>query len=356
MAVKFGMVAFNAGGHGRTPAAVFRENLEQAALAEELGFDSVWLVEHHFSDYALVGDPTVFAAALAERTRRVRIGTAVIVLPLHHPVRVAENVAVVDNLSAGRLDVGVGRGYQPAEFAGFGVPMEDSQDRFDEALRAIELLWGEPEVTFHGQHVRLDGVRLVPRPVQQPPPIWIAAVSPPTYTRLGGEGRRILTAPNFTPLDLVRQNLDAYRSALATGGHDLATFDSPVMLQTYVGRSHEEGRERPREPAMGYYELLGRLLPREESAPPGYDFYRRVEANVRDLRYEQIYGTACFGSADEVRERIRRLRDEAGVTYLMTWFNFGGLPAGEVVASMERFATHAMPEFREGGQERAAGG
>jgi natural product biosynthesis luciferase-like monooxygenase protein len=352
--MKFGMVAFNAGGHGRSPAQVLRENLDQAALAEELGFDSVWLVEHHFSDYALIGDPAVFAAALAERTRRVRIGTAVIVLPLHHPIRVAENAAVVDNLSDGRLDVGVGRGYQPTEFAGFGVPMEDSQERFDEALRAVELLWCESEVTFRGRHVRLDGVRLVPRPVQQTPPIWIAAVSPPTYVRLGSQGRRILTAPNFTPPDLVRQNLEAYRSALAAGGHDVAAFDSPVMLQTYVGRSHEDGRERPREPAMGYYDLLGRLLPRADAAPPGYDFYRRVEANVRDLRYEQIYGTACFGSADEVRERVRRLRDDAGVTYLMAWFNFGGLAATDVVTSMERFATHVMPAFRERRRDSAS--
>jgi len=352
--VKFGMVAFNAGGHGRSPAQVLRENLDQAAFAEDLGFDSVWLVEHHFSDYALVGDPSVFAAALAERTGRVRIGTAVFVLPLHHPIRVAENTAVIDNLSGGRLDVGVGRGYQPAEFAGFGVAMEDSQERFEETLRAVELLWSEPEVTFHGRHVHLDGVRLVPRPLQQPPPVWIAAVSPRTYVRLGGQGRRILTAPNFTPLELVKENLEAYRAALAVGGHRVTAFDSPVMLQTYVGRSHEEGRERPRAPAMGYYDLLGRLLPRGDAAPRGYDFYRRVEANVRDLRYEQIYGTACFGSVDEVRERVRRLRDVAGVTYLMTWFNFGGLPAGEVVASMERFATHVMPAFREQ-QESVAG-
>jgi hypothetical protein len=107
---------------------------------------------------------------------------------------------------------------------------------------------------------------------------------------------------------------------------------------------------------LGYYDLLGRLLPRADAAPPGYDFYRRVEANVRDLRYEQIYGTACFGSAGEVRERVRRLRDEAGVTYLMTWFNFGGLAATEVVTSMERFAAHVMPAFRERRQDSASDG
>lgn len=344
--MKFGMVAFNAGGHGRSPAQVFRENLDQARLAEELGFDSVWLVEHHFSEYALVGDPMVFAAALAERTRRVRIGTAVLVLPLHDPIRVAENVALVDNLSGGRLDVGVGRGYQPAEFAGFRVAMEDSQELFDETLAAVELLWREPEATFHGRRIDLDGVRLVPRPVQQPPPVWVAAVGPQTHVRLGREGRRILTAPNFTPLDLVARGLDAYRAALAEGGHDPARFDSPVMLQTYVGRTHEDGHGTPREAALGYYELLGRLLPRAEASPAGYDFYRRVEANVRDVRYEQIYDTACFGTADEVRERVRRLRDGAGVTYLMAWFNFGSLPANVVAASMERFATGVMPAFR----------
>jgi len=243
--------------------------------------------------------------------------------------------------------VGVGRGYQPGEFAGFGVAMEDSQRRFEETLEAVELLWREPEATYHGRHVRLDAVRLVPRPLQQPPPVWVAAVSPQTYARMGSRGRRILTAPNFTPFELVAQNLRTYRETLSAAGHDVAEFDCPVMLQTYVGRSHEEGREAPRESAMGYYDLLGRLLPRAEQPVSGYDFYRRVEANVRDLRYEQVYATACFGSADEVRERVRRLRDEAGVTYLMAWFNFGSLPASEVVASMERFAAEVMPAFRE---------
>src|ERR1700737_3244764 len=139
------MIAFNAGGHGRSPAQVFKDNLEQCVLAEELGFDAIWIPEHHFSEYSLINDPLMFAVAVAQRTQRVRIGAAVMVLPVPPPIRVAENAAFVDVLSGGRLDVGVGRGYQPAEFAGFNVPYDQTSAVYQEALDFIVRQLGIPK-------------------------------------------------------------------------------------------------------------------------------------------------------------------------------------------------------------------
>jgi natural product biosynthesis luciferase-like monooxygenase protein len=345
--VKFAMMAFNAG-NGRNPADVYQENLWQARYAEELGFDAVWLTEHHFSDYALLGDPTLFAAVIAERTERIRIGTAVMVLPVHNPIRVAENGAFVDILSAGRFDLGVGRGYQPKEFEGFQVPMDRSQDILDESLEVIRRLWTQETVDFEGEFYQLHDVRLLPRPVQDPhPPVWLAAVSPKTFEVAGAKGQAILTSPNFTPIPTIEANFDAYRAALTANAHDPLRYEYPVMQQVYVGADHDAGYERPREHAMRYYESLGRLLPKEgDIVSSDYEFYKKVERNVADLRYENLYRTGVsFGSSEEVVARIQNLADVVGMTYFIGWFNFGGLPHREVVESMERFASEVMPHF-----------
>jgi natural product biosynthesis luciferase-like monooxygenase protein len=345
--VKFSIVAFNAG-NGRNPGDVYRENLEQARYAEELGFHSVWLTEHHFSDYALLGDPTLFASALAHTTTRIRIGTAVMVLPVHNPIRVAENTAFVDVLSNGRFDLGIGRGYQPKEFEGFQVPMDQSQALMDESIEIIQRLWVEESVTHHGEHFQLNEISLFPRPVQAPhPPIWRAAVSPGTFQTAGAKGHPILTSPNFTPVPLIKANFDAYREALTGNGFDPVDYEYPVMQQVFVGRDHEQGYELPREHSMRYYRSLGRLLPKDEDmVSKDYEFYKKVNRNVNELQYDFLYNNGVsFGSSEEVVQRIQHLVDEVGLTYYIGWFNFGGLPHAEVMASMERFASEVMPHF-----------
>ena len=218
--VKFAMVAFNAG-NGRDPADVYRENLEQARYAEELGFDAVWLTEHHFSDYALLGDPTLFASALAARRAASGIGTAVLVLPVHHPVRVAENTAFLDVLSSG-ASRRRHRPRLPAERVR-GLPGPDGAIAGD--LRRVD---GSDRPALDPGGRRLPGrvlyaarARAVPASVQQPhPPLWVAAVSPGTFERAGVMGQPILTSPNFTPLPLIQANFAAYRDALTGSGFD----------------------------------------------------------------------------------------------------------------------------------------
>src|SRR5712692_742201 len=179
---------------GQSHAQVYANTLDECKLAEELGFHTVWLAEHHFSVYGIAPSLPVLAAAIARETRRVRIGTAVVVAPFAHPVRIAEEFAMVDILSGGRLDFGIGRGYQPKEFRGLGISMEGTRERFDEALEIIRRAWTGDRVTFEGRFYQVRDLRILPRPVQKPhPPFWTAAVSPDTYTLAARKGFKILT-------------------------------------------------------------------------------------------------------------------------------------------------------------------
>src|SRR3989449_6833486 len=154
----------------QTEAGVYADALEEARLADELGFEAIWLAEHHFSSYGICPSLAVLAAAIARETRRARIGTSVVVAPFAHPLRIAEEWAMVDILSGGRLEFGLGRGYQPNEFRGFGVSMERTRERSDECLEIIRRAWTEERVTFEGEFYTVRDVRVLPKPIQKPHP------------------------------------------------------------------------------------------------------------------------------------------------------------------------------------------
>lgn len=168
----------NPPGSGKTSAYVYAEIIEHMAWAESLGFDAAYVFEHHFTDDDYVSSPLVAATAIAARTKRMRIGPDIAILPLYHPVRAAEDGAVLDLISDGRLDFGVGLGYRPPEYAGHGVDIKRKGSRADEALQIIRRLWQGETVTFHGKHFNIEGATLSPRPVQRPnPPIWVGGFS-----------------------------------------------------------------------------------------------------------------------------------------------------------------------------------
>src|SRR5918996_892793 len=176
--MKFGTYFFFQAAPGFTQEQVIHQELEQMEWSEELGFDEVWLTEHHFIEYGLAVDPATLAAAAAARTRRVRIGLAAAILPFHHPIRLAESLALADVISRGRLDVGVGRGNRPVEFAGYRVPQQESRERFDETIDILLKFWTQEKVHYEGKFYRLDDVRVLPKPYQQPhPPMYQVAVS-----------------------------------------------------------------------------------------------------------------------------------------------------------------------------------
>ncbi|GAA1845453.1 LLM class flavin-dependent oxidoreductase [Pseudonocardia ailaonensis] len=330
--------------------AVIRESIAQCVYAEELGFDSVWLAEHHFNPYGLVGSPLIAAGAVAAATERIRIGTAVLVLPFYNPLRLAEDCALVDQISEGRLDVGFGRGYQPAEFRRLGVPQSEARARTEEAVEILKLAWTQDQFDFHGKFWNIDGATILPKPVQDPhPSLYQAASSIDTFTIAGATGSRILTSPNFTPLRTVKKQFGAYVDALVEGGHDPRDFDRPMLQQTYVGDTAADAFDTPRP----YVDLMDRmkrtLLPgaNGEAIAEGYESWARIAAGIGDSDYSQRFSEGgMLGTAADIRERLTRLRDEVGVTEFICQFNFGGMPADLVRRSMKRFADDVMPHFQ----------
>src|SRR5215470_172137 len=183
--------------HLRSHEQFYHEVLEEAQYAEELGYEGFWVGEHHFqASQRVFPSPQMVLAAIAQRTKRIRLGTGVSVLPVNDPIRIAEDMAALDLLSHGRVSFGVGRGYQPHEFAGFNVALETTKERFWECLEVIRLAWTQERFSYHGKFYHYDDIALLPQPVQKPlPPIWVAAASPGSAEEAARRGYAFCAAP-----------------------------------------------------------------------------------------------------------------------------------------------------------------
>ncbi|SFD25669.1 Flavin-dependent oxidoreductase, luciferase family (includes alkanesulfonate monooxygenase SsuD and methylene tetrahydromethanopterin reductase) [Thiohalospira halophila DSM 15071] len=342
--------------HGqRDERQVFRETLEEWALADELGFDTAWLVEHHFMpEYSHATAPALFLAAAAQRTRRMRLGHAVVPLPYHHPVRVAESTATLDVLSEGRVEFGFGRGFSPSEYAAFGVRMADSRTLTAESLAICRQAWAEGRVDHHGDHWDFDDLAVTPRPLQQPhPPLWSAAVSPESFELAGSEGIGALAGP-FKPWFMVREDIRRYREAFTAAGH-------PAGVEPRVGMTLgifclPDGREARRlaRPAVEWFygHLLGQTRPVLKSLYEGYEYYQKwgrwrplLERAV-SLRLLEALGMVIVGDPAHCRRRLAELA-EAGVDHTLCAVGAGALPTGETRRSLHTLAEEVIPALRE---------
>src|SRR5258708_19793804 len=194
--MRFGTYSFLQAPPAVTDAGVYRGEVEEMAWTEELGFDSIWLTEHHFIEYGLSVSPAVLAAAVAMRTQRVRIGLAAAILPFHDPVRLAEEMAMVDILCGGRLDVGVGRGNRPVEFEGYRVPQIENRERFEECLAIMLKAWTLERFAFQARHFSIPEVRVIPKPLQRPhPPVYVVCTTPATIHATPPPAPPILNPP-----------------------------------------------------------------------------------------------------------------------------------------------------------------
>src|SRR6266496_2333508 len=209
--MKFGTFYFFQAPPGQRHADIIRRELEQIEWTEELGFDEIWLTEHHFINYGLSVDPATLAAAAASRTQRIRIGLAAAILPFHHPLRLAEQMALVDIISNGRLDVGVGRGNRPAEFRGYRVPQEESRERFDEAVEIMQRAWTEDRFSFDGRFFQVPEVSVIPKPMQRPhPPLYQVCVTKDGIENTALRGWPMLNSVLFGPVSQLVANRDTY--------------------------------------------------------------------------------------------------------------------------------------------------
>ncbi|MBK6660525.1 MAG: LLM class flavin-dependent oxidoreductase [Proteobacteria bacterium] len=242
--MKLGMLHLFENPIGYTEHQVVKNQLELMVEAERLGYDSVWPAEHHFSEYGYCASPQVSLAAVAARTSKIRLGTGVVILPFHHPVRVAEDFAFIDLMSDGRVDLGVGRGYQPMEYRGFGLDQSQSREMFLESLDVIKKCWTLDRFSHKGRYYQFDDICVRPKPLQQPhPPVYMACLSPGTFETAGRLGYDVLVSTVFgLTAEGARQGIADYRRGRQEAGLDPKGGKIACLVMVYPGKTREQAR------------------------------------------------------------------------------------------------------------------
>jgi alkanesulfonate monooxygenase SsuD/methylene tetrahydromethanopterin reductase-like flavin-dependent oxidoreductase (luciferase family) len=316
---------------------IYRDYIDEAVYAEELGFDHIWTGEHHFKMDAWTPAQFPVLSAIAARTKRIRIGTFILILPLHHPLRVAEDAAAVDLISNGRFDLGAGvGGGTDHEYRTFGVPLEKKWDRMYESLDIIKRCFTEDTFDYDGQFYQFHNVQMTTKPVQRPIPIWVAAMGPKSIARA--------TAAGYNSLAGSRPGYVAqYHAALRAVGHnpaDVQISSGPIWI--HVAKTREQAWDEA-----------------EEGMHWTFEFYRRYNGEeavqmmlglptlppVGELRHADVRGSMIIGTPDDVLAYLERFRD-SGLQQIPFDFHHPGQPTGEIRRSMELFAEKVMPVLR----------
>jgi alkanesulfonate monooxygenase SsuD/methylene tetrahydromethanopterin reductase-like flavin-dependent oxidoreductase (luciferase family) len=337
-------------------AAAIDEAVTQACFAEAAGFDGIWLTEHNFAGESVYCDPIPFASVVAARTSRIRIGFAVLQLALRHPIRLATQLALLDNLSGGRLDVGVGHGtnYNEYEFVGFGLRSDDSRARMEETLEVMVRAWTEAPLVHHGTFYQLSLPALRPRPRQLPyPPVWRAVSSANSVRDCGRLGAPILMAR--IPIGRVPERLALYNTGLAESGLDDTAQrrlreQAALWRFVHVAESHAQAED---ELATALHATRHHMVhARETHNPAGFHvdasrFNAWTDPKVSDeegVRYA-LDLTALYGTAAQVAEQVAALRD-AGVHHILCQMSVGYLAHSKILDSMRRFGEQVRPKFQ----------
>jgi alkanesulfonate monooxygenase SsuD/methylene tetrahydromethanopterin reductase-like flavin-dependent oxidoreductase (luciferase family) len=315
---------------GATQPVSFAQSFEQIAAAEAWGLDIVWLAEIHMNPTrCLVSAPLTVLSAIAAKTTRIRLGPAVQLLPLGHPLRLAEEAATIDQISGGRLVFGVGRSAFPGAYRAYGIPYEESQVMFAESLDIIKRVWTEPVASHEGHYWRFDKFTLVPRPVQTPhPEIRIAASQPATYGAIGTLGYPLLCALRASAIDDLPGNLKAYRAAWRAAGH-AGEPRAYLQIPIHIAENQEQAEAEAHDGLMRFASYRADLV----RGPLTFEGV---------LRQKGIVGTP-----DKVAARIAELRETTGLDGISAEINVGSLLTHEqVMRSLRLFCQDVVPRFR----------
>lgn len=315
----------------RSQGDFYRAIIDQAVLAEQLGYAICFIAEHHFHPYGAVPNPAVLLSAIAQRTSRIRLGPAITVLPFRDPRTVAEDYALLDQLSRGRLVLGLGSGYLKHEFAGFGVNGAEKREWFDENMAIVKALLSGARVSHAGKFTTVDAVQLNVAPVQQPVPLYVAALNKEAVYHIGRQGNGLLTIPYGTLENFAQ--IGALQEAFARGRKEANAAPMPgglaphiVTFHTFVARTDEEAEALVRE---------------------AFELYCRTRLYAKPWTYEQIRenGLALFGSVDSIAKKLIALQ-RIGIEHVATLSNFGALDASRVEASMRLMIDEVLPIVR----------
>ena len=291
-------------------ASIYEMALERISVMDATGYDAVWLAEHHFTRFSVCPSVHMMGMAAAARTRRLRIGTGVSIAPFYNPLRLAEEVALLDVLSGGRVNWGAGRGFERGEFRAFGIPGEESAPRFHETVEIVLKAWTSERLTHRGRFYTYEDVEVLPKPLQQPhPPVWMASGSTTAIEWAAGQGHSILMDPHSSRSDIIRKRRH-YLAKLAEAGHEAAGRVIPMARLVAVDETAAKAREVARRSAewtVGAYVGPKHDNVRQEARSYGgkdpVDFY--------------VDEVIVHGTPESVVDQIRTLEADAGMTYLM---------------------------------------
>jgi len=326
-----------------TPAEAFEGALAQVEAADRWGLDAIWLAEiHQQPRRSVLTAPLTVASAIAARTRRIKIGTGVQVLPLCHPLRLAEETATIDQISKGRLLFGVGRSGNPRSYLAYGVSSSASRERFLETLDIVKQAWTQPSFSYEGKYYSFNNASAVPQPYQKPcPPIRVAAASEETFPSLGEAGYPIFVAVRSGSLSGLAPDLDAYRRAYREAGHP-GEGEVYLRLTLHIADTDQRARDEAEESIMiGYRTLSTRL----EGSP---NRRRAAEAQtVRTISYEEVMrDKVIIGCPERVADRLAQLHEELGLNGILAELNFGALiPPEQMTRSLQLLCEKVMPRL-----------
>jgi alkanesulfonate monooxygenase SsuD/methylene tetrahydromethanopterin reductase-like flavin-dependent oxidoreductase (luciferase family) len=290
--------------------SVYESALERFSIMDQTGYDCVWLAEHHFSSFSVCPSVHMMGTMAAARTKRLRIGTAVSLAPFYNPLRLAEEVALLDVLSGGRVNWGAGRGFERSEFAAFDIPGEESAPRFHETVDIVLKAWTNQKLTYQGRFYHYDGVEVLPKPLQTPhPPVWMAASSTPAIEWAAGQGHSILMDPHSSRTDLIGKRRH-YAAKLLEAGYSDAGRTIPMSRLIAVDETAGKAREvakRVAEWTIASY--IGQLTNVRQGPIRDFGGKDPVDFYLEDV---MIHGTA-----ESVAEQIQSFGEAIGMTYLM---------------------------------------
>ena len=326
--MEFGLFVEFPSREGTTQAQIFKDSMELIQAAEDSGSERIWLAEYHFDPgRSDLSAPVTVAGAVAARTKKVKIGLAVHVLPLRNPVQIAEEIATLDHLSDGRLDFGIGRAAFPRIYQGYGFDYSESRDRFDECLEIILRSWTEERFSFKGKFYQYDDLCVVPKPLQKPhPPIRIGATSEDTFELVGRMGYPIFINPSrvTTLLDL-KPLVAEFHQAREKAGHT-GQVDVGLRVPVYVAETKEKAYSEPKESTMFQMQRLINVITQsigEAGISAGDDRAAQAE-RLKAMTYEDVLAnTVVYGTPESVVERLQQLQEELGLTQVIYEVNFG---------------------------------
>ncbi len=327
-------------GSGMTHAQLWKDALREADLAEKLGYDSISLVEHHFLEDGMNPSLLVSAAAIAARTENVRICTSCYLLPLHHPIETAENAAVLDNISQGRLTMGVAAAYRDEEFNGFGITRDERGPRMDEYLQILKEAWTKDSFSFQGRFYSCKDMSVTPKPIQRPIPMWFGASGDPGLRRAAKQGLP-LVGSNRHHISELEKHYAVYRKYLGEFGNQVS--EVPLLRNVYVAESDEKAVEDSADSMMA---VLAGMYGKWAKWRPIVDDKGRPPDDPAFNSFQSHREKCIVGSPRSAVEQVEMYSNRLGANHILCWTALPGMPHEKVEKSITLFAKDVIPSFR----------